>query len=126
MPGRRHRDDPVRRGDRRVPLHRVRNLHRALRLGSDPTNSTSGRQDRSGFRNPERNSLMIPLERIENKVVEPRRDLPVDAEVDVLVAGGGMAGVGAAIAASRAGCRTLLIERESMLGGLATAGLVNI
>lgn len=69
---------------------------------------------------------MIPLERDRQTIVEPVRRLPVDTEVDVLVVGGGMAGVGAAIASSRAGCRTLLVERESMLGGLATAGLVNI
>ncbi len=69
---------------------------------------------------------MITLERREAGIVEPARNLPIDSEVDVLVVGGGMAGVGAAMAASRAGCKTLLIERESMLGGLATAGLVNI
>ncbi len=34
--------------------------------------------------------------------------------------------MGAAIAAARGGCKTLVIERESCLGGLATVGLVNI
>ncbi len=57
---------------------------------------------------------------------EPAKELPLVGEYDVLVVGGGMAGVGAAIAAARAGCRTLMIERESSLGGLATIGLVNI
>ena len=69
---------------------------------------------------------MIELERNGERIVEPGRELPVEAEVDVMVVGGGMAGVGAGIAAARAGCKTLLVERESMLGGLATAGLVNI
>lgn len=46
-------------------------------------------------------------------------------EFDVIVAGGGIAGVAAAVAASRMGARTLLIERYGFLGGLATAGLVN-
>ena len=69
---------------------------------------------------------MIALQRQDGGVVEPRKTLPVDAEVDVLVVGGGVAGVGAAIAAARGGCKTMVIERESMLGGLATAGLVNI
>ncbi len=59
-------------------------------------------------------------------ILQPARELPRSGEYDVIVTGGGMAGVGAAIAAARRGCRTLLIERESMLGGLATAGLVNI
>jgi len=45
-------------------------------------------------------------------------------ETDVLVIGGGTAGFGAAVAAARNGAATLLIERLSMLGGMATAGLV--
>jgi len=44
---------------------------------------------------------------------------------DVIVAGGGIAGVAAAVASSRLGAKTLLIERYGFLGGLATAGLVN-
>lgn len=44
---------------------------------------------------------------------------------DVVVAGGGPGGCGAAIAAARAGARTLLIEREGWLGGGATSMLVN-
>jgi len=43
---------------------------------------------------------------------------------DVLVAGGGVAGVGAALAASRAGARVGLIEKTILPGGLATAGNV--
>jgi len=59
-------------------------------------------------------------------VTEPARELPVDGEYDVVVVGGGMAGVGAGIAAARLGCRTLLLESQGALGGLATLGLVNI
>src|SRR5258708_8852679 len=44
--------------------------------------------------------------------------------VDVLVCGGGMAGTVAAIAAGRAGAKTLLIERWGFLGGSATAAAV--
>ena len=43
---------------------------------------------------------------------------------DVLVVGGGPAGFGAAIAAARNGASTILIERNAMLGGMATTGLV--
>ncbi len=43
---------------------------------------------------------------------------------DVIVAGGGIAGSMAAIAAAAEGCRTLLIERYTALGGMATLGLV--
>lgn len=43
---------------------------------------------------------------------------------DVIVVGGGMAGVGAALAARRQGKRVLILEKASYLGGLATLGLV--
>ena len=54
------------------------------------------------------------------------RLLPIIGEYDVLVAGGGMAGCGAAIASAKAGMKTLLVENTSALGGLATMGIVNI
>ena len=43
---------------------------------------------------------------------------------DVVVAGGGPAGIGAAISAAREGARTLLIEQEGYLGGMGTAAIV--
>jgi len=57
-------------------------------------------------------------------IQEPSRRIPVIDEVDVLVVGGGPAGVCAAVAASQAGMKTLLIERYGFLGGMWTAGLV--
>jgi len=57
---------------------------------------------------------------------EPARDTPVADEYDVVVVGGGVAGVAAAVAASRRGARTLLVENHCVLGGLATEGLVAI
>ena len=57
-------------------------------------------------------------------VPEPGRTLPVRAEADVLVVGGGPAGIAAAAAAARNGARTLLVERTGALGGLATGGLI--
>lgn len=59
-----------------------------------------------------------------NTVYEPGRDLDVVAHYDVLVAGGGIAGVSAALAAARNGAKVVLVEKLCMLGGLATAGLV--
>lgn len=59
-------------------------------------------------------------------ITEPSRVLPISSSCDVLVCGGGIAGVAAALAAARNGARTLLIEREYMLGGLATLGLITI
>ncbi len=55
---------------------------------------------------------------------EPGREIPVVAKADVVVVGGGPAGVAAAIAAARAGASTVLIERYNHLGGLWTGGLV--
>jgi glycine/D-amino acid oxidase-like deaminating enzyme len=52
--------------------------------------------------------------------------VPALADVDVAVLGGGPAGSAAAVAAARAGVRTLLVERYGFLGGTATAALVNI
>lgn len=45
---------------------------------------------------------------------------------DVLVCGGGFAGISAALAASRQGKKVILLEKQYMLGGLGTAGLVTI
>jgi len=54
------------------------------------------------------------------------KEIPVDAECDVLVCGAGMAGVCAAAAAARGGAETILLERWACLGGMATAALVNM
>jgi ribulose 1,5-bisphosphate synthetase/thiazole synthase len=58
------------------------------------------------------------------KIVEDRRETPVGGEYDVLVVGGGVAGLAASIAAAKSGARTLLLERYGFLGGMATAGMV--
>lgn len=57
-------------------------------------------------------------------VSEPARETPVVGDYDVIVAGGGPAGVIAAVAAARSGARTLLIERYGFVGGMATSALV--
>jgi len=46
-------------------------------------------------------------------------------EIDVLIAGGGSAGLAAAVSAARCGARTLLVERHGVLGGMGTAALVH-
>ena len=57
---------------------------------------------------------------------EPARQIPLYGEYEVVVLGGGPAGIAAAVAAARAGRRTLLIERYGFLGGMGTAaGVTN-
>jgi hypothetical protein len=58
-------------------------------------------------------------------LVEPSRKVPIVREVDILVVGGGMAGITAALAAGRMGLKTLLVDYYGSLGGNATIGLVN-
>lgn len=59
-------------------------------------------------------------------ITEPQKQIQVKGEYDVIVAGGGVAGISAALAAARQSKKVLLIEKMFMLGGLATAGLVTI
>jgi hypothetical protein len=54
----------------------------------------------------------------------PPRKATVAAQTDVLVVGGGPAGLGAALGAAQAGCKVTLVERYGFLGGNATAALV--
>jgi hypothetical protein len=59
-------------------------------------------------------------------ITEPERQIPLYGEYEVAVLGGGPAGIAAAVAAARAGRRTLLIERYGFLGGMGTAaGVTN-
>jgi hypothetical protein len=55
---------------------------------------------------------------------EPAREVPITRDVDVIVVGGGPAGLAAAIASARAGAQTALLERFGYLGGTATASLM--
>ncbi|MCC6178580.1 MAG: FAD-dependent oxidoreductase [Chloroflexi bacterium] len=58
------------------------------------------------------------------RTIHYSRDVPVVSEVDVLVIGGGPAGIAAAVASARNGAHTILVERYGFLGGNATASLV--
>jgi glycine/D-amino acid oxidase-like deaminating enzyme len=57
-------------------------------------------------------------------VTLPEARVPVIARADVLVVGGGSAGLSAAVAAARQGAEVVLLERFNYLGGLATGGLI--
>ncbi|HEU4760305.1 MAG TPA: FAD-dependent oxidoreductase [Dehalococcoidia bacterium] len=57
-------------------------------------------------------------------VTLPESRIPIVAEPDVLVVGGGSAGLAAAVAAARNGAEVVLLERFGYVGGLATGGLI--
>src|SRR5690349_20218659 len=59
-----------------------------------------------------------------DRITESAREATVVARSDVVVVGGGPAGVSAAIAARREGASVTLIERYPYLGGLAAGGMV--
>ncbi len=60
------------------------------------------------------------------RYIEEKISVPIAKECEVLVAGGGFAGISAALAAARHGKKVLLIENEFALGGLGTLGIVTI
>ncbi len=59
-----------------------------------------------------------------DSVLTYQRTIPVRYHPDVLVAGGGPAGVAAAITAAEQGCQVMLVEATQCLGGMGTSGLV--
>jgi Dehydrogenases (flavoproteins) len=61
---------------------------------------------------------------MENYYVEKERKLEIENGFDIVVAGGGTAGVVAAIAAARSGKKVLIVEQFGALGGSASMGLV--
>ena len=74
------------------------------------------------FKNPEPCAHMPELT---GMTLKHQETLPIRKGVDVIVAGGGVAGVAAALAAKRDGKDVLLLEKTTLLGGLATIGLIN-
>ncbi|NMA19344.1 MAG: FAD-dependent oxidoreductase [Lentisphaerae bacterium] len=53
-----------------------------------------------------------------------QKTIPIRCETEILIAGGGPSGIAAALAAAGQGRKVLLLEAQSCLGGLGTAGLV--
>ncbi len=62
------------------------------------------------------------LQTATSSILEPARQLPIYGEFDVVVIGGGPAGLAASVSAAKHGARVLLVERYGFLGGMGTAG----
>lgn len=62
----------------------------------------------------------------DGNVAEKKRRVPVSRTADVVVCGGGPAGIGAAVEAARSGARVVLVEHAGFLGGTWTAGLLGV
>ena len=60
------------------------------------------------------------------KEITYSKSIPVKKQYDVIVCGGGVAGVAAAVSAANNGLSTLLLEKSNILGGLGTLGLINL
>jgi ribulose 1,5-bisphosphate synthetase/thiazole synthase len=71
----------------------------------------------NGYLVKRRNKLM-------KTIIEAAKELQVIREVDVLVCGGGPAGIAAGITAARNGAKTLVVERYGYLGGMVTGSYV--
>ena len=67
---------------------------------------------------------MLSSNQMPDYITIPQSRLQIVARPDVLVVGGGSAGVAAAVTAARNGADTLLVERFSYTGGLATGGMI--
>ncbi|MBQ7412598.1 MAG: FAD-dependent oxidoreductase, partial [Clostridia bacterium] len=60
-----------------------------------------------------------------NKYINETNQVPLIADVDVLVCGGGPAGLGASICAARQGVSVMVVEAQGCLGGIATSGMMS-
>ncbi|MHA1107361.1 MAG: FAD-dependent oxidoreductase, partial [Promethearchaeota archaeon] len=55
---------------------------------------------------------------------EPSKKIPIIAETEVLVVGGGPAGISAALGAARAGVDVMIVERYGCFGGVITQAMI--
>ena len=60
------------------------------------------------------------------ETIRYEKTLSVKKHYDVIVCGGGVAGVAAAVSSAKNGLSTLLLEKSNILGGLGTLGLINL
>ena len=63
---------------------------------------------------------------MQHMTIKETLETVVKNEYDVAVCGGGFAGISAALAAARRGSKVVLFEKQYMLGGLGTAGIITV
>lgn len=56
-------------------------------------------------------------------IKKPEKEIPVYSRKDILIVGGGVAGLSAAVSSARMGCKPILVEESGQLGGIVTLGL---
>jgi hypothetical protein len=98
----------------------------ALLLGRPAAGAESGRSAQRDFPDLVRGEVVRTDGRLtsDGRLLETERHIPVAGRSDVLVCGGGPAGIAAALAAARSGAATQLIEVAGCLGGVWPAGLL--
>lgn len=69
--------------------------------------------------------IALRLESMNVEMINEKLQMPILGKYDVIVCGGGIAGLTAAVSAARLGRSVLLLEKSVQLGGLATAGLIS-
>ena len=119
------------KSNRREWIHKLTVSGMAAGLTGFLNRSTSAQSpgESSGFQSSILEDREVIADRaspvLENgRVLQPARELPVIRRTDVLVVGGGPAGICAALAARCAGAEVTLVERYGHFGGLWTGGLV--
>ncbi len=105
------------------PEHAVETAEEPL-TEKDCIGSSAFQQSFMSINDPDVGVEYEPGKKQYSHILEPQKEIPVVGEYDVVVVGGGVAGISAALAAARNGSRACLIEKEICLGGLATMGLV--
>ena len=108
---------------RNIGRQAAREASRLARSSVVQASGPSGRSTRSG----DVQEVLTGLRAVDEgrrTIHSPAQDVPVMAEVDVLIVGGGTSGACAAIAAARQGANVLVVEYQEGLGGVGTLGLI--
>ena len=96
----------------------------ALKGGSLAIGAGSAALPMSAMANQSNSKMSDTIDGSRRTFFEPGREISIINDAEIVVVGGGPAGVAAALAAARNGADTVLVERYGQLGGMATGGLV--